>query len=31
VVKYKPEEIEQNRRMLAYDARPEDEVVGVTD
>ena len=28
VVKYKPEEIEQNRRMLAYDARPEDEAGG---
>ncbi len=28
VVKYKPEEIEQNRRMLAYDARPEDEADG---
>ena len=25
VVVYKPEEIEMNRRMLAYDARPEGE------
>ena len=27
VVTYKPEEIEMNRRMLAYDARPESEAI----
>ena len=27
VVPYKPDEIEMNRRMLAYDARPESEAV----
>ena len=27
LVAYKPEEIEMNRRMLACDARPEDEEV----
>ena len=31
VVAYKPEEIEMNRRMLAYDARPEGEDGGEGD